>query len=76
MDASLPSNSSDNLLRESNTAAVAAWLTVALALLLVLIKDSADRRSGPSFVVVEDPAQPFVADDGGTRVNHFTGFLD
>jgi len=42
----------------------------------VVCQNSADRLSGPPFVVVEEPAQPFVADDGGIHVDHARWFLD
>ncbi len=37
---------------------------------------SADRLSGPPFVVVEDPTQPFMADDRRIHVDHAWQFLD
>ena len=39
-------------------------------LVRVVCQNSADRLSGPLFVVVEDAAQPFMADDGGIHVDH------
>jgi hypothetical protein len=44
--------------------------------LRVMRQNSVDRLSGPPFVVVEDPAQPFMADDGGIHVDHARRFLD
>ncbi len=35
----------------------------------VVCRNSADRLSGPPFVVVEDPAQPFMAHDGGIHID-------
>jgi hypothetical protein len=42
----------------------------------VLCKNSDDRLGGPPFVVVEDPAQPFMADDRRIHVDHAWQFLD
>jgi hypothetical protein len=35
----------------------------------VLCQNTADRLSGPPFVVIENPAQPFMADDGGIHID-------
>ena len=42
----------------------------------VVCQNSADRLSGPPFVVVEHPTQPFMADDGGTHVDDALPLLD
>lgn len=42
----------------------------------VVCQDSADRLSGPPFIVVKDAAQPFLAHDSGTHVDHARRFLD
>ena len=42
----------------------------------VVCQNSADRLSGPPFVVVEDSTQSFMADDGGIYVDHARQFLD
>ena len=42
----------------------------------VWCQNSADRLSGPSFVVVEETAQPFVALNSGSHVDHATSLLD
>ena len=42
----------------------------------VLCQNSADRLSGPPFVIVEDSAQPFMADDGGIHVDDALLLLD
>jgi hypothetical protein len=49
---------------------------VSKAVHVVWCQNSADRLSGPPFVVVEDPTQPFMADDGGIHVDHARRFLD
>jgi len=41
----------------------------------VWCKNSADRLGGPPFVVVEDPTQPFMADDRRIHVDHAQQFL-
>lgn len=42
----------------------------------VLCQNSADRLGGPPFVVVEDPALPFMALNSGIDVDHAMPFLD
>jgi hypothetical protein len=42
----------------------------------VVCQNSADRLSGPPFVVVKDPTPPFMADDGGIHVDHALPLLD
>jgi len=42
----------------------------------VRCKNSADRPSGPPFVVVEDAAQPFMTHEGGIHVDRAMPFLD
>ena len=42
----------------------------------VVCENSADRLNGPPFVVVEDSAHPFMANNGGIRVDHAVPFLD
>ena len=42
----------------------------------VLCQNSADRLSGPPFIVVEDPTQPFMADDRRIHVDHAMRLLD
>ena len=43
---------------------------------VVVCQNSAERLSGPPFVIVENPAQPFMANDGGIHVDHARQFLD
>jgi hypothetical protein len=42
----------------------------------VLCKNSDDRLGGPPFIVVEDPAQPFMTHNGGIHVDDAWLFLD
>ena len=41
-----------------------------------MCENSADRLSGPPFVVVEDPAQPFMALNTRIHVDHTVRLLD
>ena len=47
-----------------------------LTTLPVLCKNSVDRLSGPPFIVVEDPAQPFMTHNGGIHVDDNLRRLD
>jgi hypothetical protein len=42
----------------------------------VVCQNTAACLSGPPFVVVEDPTQPFMADDGGIHVDDVLRLLD
>jgi hypothetical protein len=42
----------------------------------LVCQNSADRLSGPPFVVVEDSAQSFIAHDGGIHIYHARPLLD
>jgi len=42
----------------------------------VVCENSADRLSGPPFIVVENSAHPFMTHNGGIHVDHAVPFLD